>query len=199
MESGNRGMGDFNIEAGRYFLLLAVFFLLSCVIGFYHASSNPELAKEKIEAFFTSFEPIKEKPPVFIFLIIFLNNSIKALVATVAGFFFGLFPLSFVFINGYLVGLVVYVKGIEIGFDKVLLLLIPHGIIEIPAILLASSYGLWLGRQFYMKLFRDEKIPMGYLFLKAVKKCLKIVFPMLLIAALIETFVTPLVAFYFGI
>ena len=185
-------------NVGKYFLLLAALFVLSCVFGFYHASSNPELAKEKIESFFTSFEPIKQKHPLVIFLIIFLNNSVKALASTAAGFFFGLFPLSFVFINGYLVGLVVYVKGEEIGFEKVLMLLMPHGIIEIPAILLASSYGLWLGRQFYLRL-TGEEVPLKLLFVEAVKKCLKIVFPMLLVAAAIETFVTPLVAVYFAV
>ncbi len=186
-------------KVGRYFLLLAAIFMLSCVIGFYHAAANPELAKEKIESFFAGFKVIKQAHPLYIFLFIFLNNSLKALAATAAGFFFGLFPLSFVFLNGYLVGLVVYVKGLEIGFDRVLLYLIPHGIIEIPAILLASSYGLWLGNQFYLKLFKDGNIPMGQLFMEAVKKCLKIVFPMLLIAAAIETFITPLVASYFAV
>lgn len=186
-------------KVGRYFLLLTALFLLSCVLGFYHAAANPELAKEKIESFFAEFSIIKQAHPIVIFLFIFLNNSTKALAATAAGFFFGLFPLSFVFINGYLVGLVVYVKGLEIGFDRVLLYLIPHGIIEIPAILLASSYGMWLGTQFYLKLVRDERIPLGRLFLDAVKKCLKIVFPMLLIAAAVETFVTPLVVYYFAV
>lgn len=175
-----------------FFLLLTLLFTTSCITGLYHAKSNPSEAKERIEMLFAEFRIVKEIHPILIFTYIFLRNSINTLIATAAGFFFGLFPLFFVFINGYIVGLVIYVKGIEMGFGKVLLYILPHGVIEIPAILLANSYGVWLGKQFYGKL-RGRSISMKTSFLAVFRKYLRIVVPLLLLAAMVEAFITPLV------
>ncbi|AEA46164.1 stage II sporulation protein M [Archaeoglobus veneficus] len=177
----------------NHIILVTAVFAASIVAGFYHASADIKGAEGKIEAVFEGFEFIKDAGPLTIFAFIFLNNSIKAIIATAAGLFFGIFPLSFIALNGYLIGLVVYVKGLEFGFEKTLLYLVPHGILEIPAIILACSYGTWLGTRFVRRL-RGEDVDLKEDFKIAVSKCLKIVVPMLFVAALIETFVTPIVA-----
>jgi len=182
-----------NMKLAKYVILLALVFIASMVGGFYHAHSDVKAAKYKLKVTFQEFDFVKKASPLVIFVFIFLNNSIKAVLATAAGIFFGIFPLSFIAINGYLIGLVVYVKGLELGFGRVLLYLLPHGILEIPAILLACSYGMWLGERFVKKL-RGERVNLKNDFRYAILKCLKNVVPVLLIAAAIETFVTPLIA-----
>jgi stage II sporulation protein M len=176
-----------------YFILLGSLFVLSSTGGYLHAKSNPELAKESVDMLSAELSFIKEFNPLFIFLFIFLNNSIKALIATAAGFFFGIFPIFFILFNGYIIGLVVYIGGTEMGIHRVLMYIIPHGILEVPAIILACSYGLWLGIQFYKRVV-GMKISMKESFLKATDKCLRTVVPILLVAAAVETFVTPFVA-----
>ncbi len=182
-----------NMKLGKHIILLTLVFIASMVGGFYHAHSDVKAAKEKVKVAFQEFEFIKKASPLVIFAFIFLNNSIKAVLATATGIFFGIFPLSFIAINGYLIGLVVYVKGIELGYGRVLLYLLPHGILEIPAILLACSYGMWLGERFVKKL-RGAEINLRNDFRCATFKCLKNVVPVLLIAAAVETFITPLIA-----
>ncbi len=183
-------------EIKLYATMLTILFVISCIAGFYFANENPKLAKKTIEQLFSQFEFIKNMNPSLIFLLIFLNNSIKALVAMLAGFLFGLFPVLFVILNGYLTGLVIQVKGMEMGFKKIALALIPHGIVEIPAIIIACSYGIWLGRRFWNAINGKEKFRNAVFF--ALKKYLRIVLPMLIVAAIIETFVTPYIAFAFS-
>lgn len=178
-----------------YALMLSVLFMLSCMMGFFVAKENKELAEKTIEQLFSQFRFIKNLNPISIFFIIFLNNSAKALMAMLAGFLFGIFPTFFVVLNGYLIGLVIYVKGTEMGFKAIVLALVPHGILEIPAIIIACSYGVWLGRRFWNAINGREKFRNAVIL--ALNRYLRIVLPILLVAALIETFVTPYIAFNF--
>ena len=176
-----------------YFSLLTLLFFVSTLSGYISAMVNPENAESVVGHFFTQFEFVKELDPLKLFALIFLNNSLKSLLAMVTGFFFGIFPVLFIFLNGFFIGVVVFVKSQEIGLPNVILLLLPHGIFEIPAVLLASSYGVWLGGIFYEKV-RGEDVSIGDAYRLALKKFLTRIVPVLLLAAFIETFVTPLVA-----
>ncbi len=177
-----------------YFILFAILFFSSGASGYFYAQSNPEMASESFNMLSQQFEIIKDLNPALILLFIFFNNFIKALIATATGFFFGLIPIFFITFNGYIIGLVVYVGGTNIGTYQIMMRLIPHGIFEVPAILLACSYGLWAGKQFYRRTFRKENISIKSTILQASYKCVRIVFPLLLVAAVVETFITPVVA-----
>ncbi len=180
----------------HFAFMLAVFFL-SAYLGYYSAKTNFVFAGEQMKALAKEFSFVKTLSPLAIFLLIFINNSAKALISTTLGLFAGIFPVCFVFINGYIVGLVYCVKGEQIGYFRALLYLLPHGVIEIPAILLACSYGTWLGVRFIKRL-RGENVDVKADLKMAVKACIRNVIPMLLVAALIETFVTPLVVRIYG-
>ncbi len=108
-----------------------------------------------------------------------------------AGFFFGIFPVAFVMLNGYIIGVVVSWREPDWGLLKVILAIIPHGILEIPAIIIACAYGMWLGYRFYLALFRGVEFR-KYL-LKAIRVYIRLVLPILLIAAFVEAFITPVV------
>lgn len=177
-----------------YFILFAILFFSSGASGYFYAQSHPDLASESFSMLSQQFEVITELHPAMIFLFIFFNNFIKALIATATGFFFGLIPIFFITFNGYIIGLVVYVGGANIGMYQIMMRLIPHGIFEVPAILLACSYGLWAGKQFYRRTFRKEEISIKSVIIQASYKCLRVVFPILLVAAVVETFVTPIIA-----
>jgi stage II sporulation protein M len=180
-------------EIATYFTLLLIIFALSTFAGYQSAKSNPKQAKLFLNQFSSEFGFIKLLPPIVIFAIIFLNNSIKAFIAMILGLFFGLAPVFFVFINGYIIGVVVYAVGLRMGLKKVAMMLIPHGIVEIPAIILACSYGLWLGRMFFKRV-TGERISIRSCIDTAIHCYMRTVIPMLLIAAFIETYITPHIA-----
>ncbi|PYE43721.1 stage II sporulation protein M [Paenibacillus barcinonensis] len=81
------------------------------------------------------------------FLLIFFNNAIKSVLVIYAGIFFGILPIVFLLINGMVLGFVVHTTmnhGASF-FDIVVKGLLPHGIIEIPVIIIACAFGLKFG------------------------------------------------------
>jgi len=174
-----------------FFTLLSIFFI-ALVMGYQFASSNPQAGERFVDQLFEGFKFIDFSNPLEVFGIIFLNNALKSLVSLLSGFFFGIFPLFFILINGYMIGIVVFVKGSEVGFETILLTLLPHGILEIPAVVLASAYGMRLGHLFYRKVFRGEQADIGSAVKFFLKKFGRIVVPILFAAAFVETFITPL-------
>lgn len=84
---------------------------------------------------------------VWFFLIIFLNNFLKSLLTVFLGALFGLFPIYFLVSNGMILGYVV-ASANQTGADVVSLVvrgLLPHGVLETAAIIIAASYGLRYG------------------------------------------------------
>jgi len=67
----------------------------------------------------------------------------------------------------------------------------PHGIFEIIAMIIAASYGLQLGKVFHRWLKQKNVISLKQSTAKAVKINVMIGIPLLVIAAFIETYVTP--------
>lgn len=166
------------------FLMLTFIFFGSCYLGYFLAETYPEVVEKEIETlkeFLRGFSSGKLSP-VEIFLLIFLNNSIKSFMAMLLGVFFGVIPVIFILLNGIILGFFAKFIGSEIGIVTFILLLLPHGILEIPAVILACSYGLWLGIEFV----RDRKNMKKHI-LKAVADFVRIVLPTLLVAAFIET------------
>lgn len=81
------------------------------------------------------------------FIFIFFNNAIKSVLVIYAGISFGILPVIFLVINGMVIGFLVHIttdNGASL-FDIVVKGLLPHGIIEIPVIIIACAFGLKFG------------------------------------------------------
>ncbi len=116
-------------------------------------------------------------------VIIILNNLRSALIGIILGIFFGVVPFLAVAVNGYFLGAVLNkawsVKGLE-----TLLLILPHGVFEIPALAIAFGLGLRFGLWFREKRkWRDVKRNFGDFML--VYFC--IIVPLVVVAGIIES------------
>ena len=138
-------------------------------------------------------EPLQNLSPIFLLLFIFLNNAAKALGVVVLGILLGLPGVLFVTVNGFVIGAVVSRAVSLMGLEYVIASLTPHGIIEIPMLLLATALSFMVGWESFKWLGHRESRVESQL-LASVNLYLKVVLPGLAVAALIETFVTPWVA-----
>ena len=177
-------------EIKIYFWITMIVFVLFTLQGYFGAVENPEEATKIINEFQEEFSFIQNWNSFSIFLLIFLNNSIKAFAVILLGFFFGMAPFLLLAANGTLLGVVAYIVSQESGWTFLFLGILPHGIFEIPALILSVSYGLWLGVKFYRKIKYNESFKSH--FIHSIKFFGKIILPLLFIAALIEAFVTPI-------
>lgn len=124
-----------------------------------------------------------------LFVIILLNNLRAAFLSIMLGIFFGLIPLFVAAVNGYFLGAVMS-NAWKAGGANTLLLVVPHGVFELPGLAIAFGLGLRFGLWFREKAkWQDIKVNFSDFMLVYFY----IVAPLLLIAAVIES---ALIAFF---
>ncbi len=176
----------------RFFILFAlVFFILATVSGYEAAGNSPEQAVLIVEEFEQVFEPILKAHPLAQFILVFLNNAFSLIVTILLGIIFGIVPLLTLFFNGSLLGIFAFLWQQEMPLTSLFLITFPHGIIEIPILLVGAAIGLKIGQTTLKKVFKKQGKIKPELSL-ALKFYLKILLPLLALAALIEIFISPL-------
>jgi stage II sporulation protein M len=173
-----------------YLLASAILIGAGTVLGFLSPIHAPKIADEvsaPVAEFAGKFAGL---PKPYLALAIFLNNTLKTLLVIVLGTLWGLVPVLFLIVNGYAIGVVLYISVQSQGTLASVVAIVPHGVFEIPALLLATSIGLMIGMDSLKRLFGNggsgtiAEIKLGLKFFVAV------IIPLLFIAALVEAFVT---------
>lgn len=177
----------------KYILILTCIFLFTLITGLIVSLKDLGLSENYLETLKDSFGWIKTLSPLSIMLVIFLNNAVKSLFSIVLGAGFGLIPILFIAGNGLVLGLIAAQVSKEQGIVFVLAALLPHGIIEVPMVLISAGLGLRLGFFMYLSL-RGQKKDLKYELVESLRTYVRIIMPLLFIAAVVETFITPLVA-----
>jgi stage II sporulation protein M len=121
---------------------------------------------------------------------IFLNNASKTLLAILLGGFFGVIPGIFLLTNGVALGVVLSLSMQTRGLALSLLSILPHGVLELPAVFLGTSIGLMIGNLATRKFFRKADLNLGAELASGLRFFLSVIVPLLLVAALVEAFVT---------
>ena len=65
--------------------------------------------------------------------------------------------------------------------------MLPHGVFELPALLIAASYGLWIGVMMVRRMQGRESTLLRFHIEHAFRQYFAVVFPLLIVAAGIET------------
>jgi len=128
---------------------------------------------------------------LLLFLLIFINNGVKALAIIFLGILLGIPPILFIGLNGFIVGSVGSALESAMGWKYVMASVVPHGVIEVPMLLLATALGLTVGMESFKWLTRREsrvKLQLS----ECLKIYLKWILPGLAVAAVIEAFITDL-------
>lgn len=117
---------------------------------------------------------------------IFSNNLFVATLELIFGFTI-LIPLGLILINGLAIGITTELFSKIAGsnpnsFLLFVAALLPHGIVELPAVFLSAILGI------VMILRRKREI-----FFNIIKIYIFIIIPLLALAALLEVFITPLI------
>ena len=92
---------------------------------------------------------------------IMVNNIQSAFFGVVFGIFLGIFPLIITVVNGYVLGFVAN-ETVAVNGTLILWRLLPHGIFEIPAIMIAVGAGVAFGFRFLHKIYKnyfEDSIP----------------------------------------
>ncbi|MEA1994054.1 MAG: stage II sporulation protein M [Euryarchaeota archaeon] len=131
-------------------------------------------------------------------IFLFLNNLMVSLLAIFFGAILVLFPVFVAFLNGFLIGLISGTVLNSEGIKYLFAALIPHGIFEIPAILISVGLGLKLGYLILHTLVsilrsRPTKDAEIKSFFKELRSVIVVIVLLLAIAAFVEALITPAV------
>jgi stage II sporulation protein M len=164
------------------------------VIGLVVGLTTP-VDNELFSEYIAPFEGLGSILAPFSFLtaiFIFLKNTSALLLSFVFSPILCLSPILSLTINGWFIGLVSVevVQKESIGF--LLAGLLPHGVFEIPALILGQAAALSFGMMVMLALLKKEKRSLILPALKQNLRYLAIAVILLLPAAIIETYVTPL-------
>jgi stage II sporulation protein M len=174
----------------RNLILATGIFFVSLVLGTLIGQNTVEALMRQLGAV---LEPLAwtGKLSILLVLLIFINNAVKALGLVFLGILLGLPPVLFIGLNGFILGGLGSALESVGGWRYVMASFVPHGVIEIPVILLATALGLTVGVESLRWLVRRESRVKPQL-----SDCLKVylrwILPGLAVAAIIEVFVTPL-------
>ncbi len=188
---------DYLYSLRKYILAVTVIFIFFLIIGVLVSITNPEKSTYYIELFKETFGWITQLNPFERMLAIFKNNAINSLLALVMGIGFGFVPFFLIAVNGLFLGMVAEIFSTEKGILFVLAAILPHGIIELPMVFLSAAIGLRLGYEMY-RFLKGERTNMKEEFMQGLWFYLVRILPLLFVAAVIESYVTPVIALYFS-
>jgi len=135
-----------------------------------------------------NFRPFQFLTVVFIFT----QNASTLVLSFLLSPLLCLIPFIALLFNGVLLGFVSIIVAQHESVGFVLAGLLPHGIFELPAIIMGEAAALSFGTALILALFSKRRRAMVIPSLKENLKYLAIAGALLVPAAVIETFVTPL-------
>lgn len=164
----------------NYVYLIISVFLISSLFGYFN-SNQLGFIDEAIKDILSKTQGLDALELLWF---IFSNNVTSAVSSLFLGLLFGVFPLFNAIFNGALLGYV-YSKAVPIAGFGVIWKILPHGIFELPAIFISLGLGLHLG----MSIFTRNKLKtVKERFIGSLKAFLAVVVPLLMLAAIIESF-----------
>ena len=195
MKKQLRALGDFwREEYGRWVGMTAVAFLVLVVLSYIAGRLFPEIPA----AILTYFNEVVADSGIvrddgsFSALALFGNNLRAMVLSTLYGFIpFLYLPALSMGVNAILLGLV----ASSVNGQWLLLAagILPHGIFELPALCLSLAAGLCLCQNINRYIRKNEKGIMKPLLLNILRVTGLVVIPLLVVAAIMESYVTPAV------
>lgn len=131
-------------------------------------------------------------PQASVFILIFIKNVSAVVISFVLSPVFCLAPVIALIFNGGLLGLVSTLTIQEKSLGYLLAGLLPHGIFELPALIMGEAAALSFGMAVMLSLFKKQRRKLLLPNLRQNLRYLAIALFLFLPAAIIETYITPL-------
>jgi len=175
----------------RWVFVAILLFGIGIIFGLATPASITGLLSEELTAL-EEFSGILAPFTLSTVIFIFLKNAVVLLFSFAFSPVFCLVPILTLTVNGWLVAWVSTIVVQEKSLGFVLAGLLPHGIIELPALFIAEAAALSFGAMAIVALFKKERRELLLPSLKQNLKYLSLAVALMLPAAVIETYITPL-------
>ena len=176
--------GMFDRTIRTCILVLTLVFAASFLTGTMAPSSIRLQMNEMFQVVVGSYQGLAGG---MLFFNILAQNVMATIFVLISGVIVGIIPTFVIGSNGFGLG-VLYRQAVEVsGYSKAALTILPYGVFEIPALLIATSYGLWLGVMVVRRIRGKDSTLIRVRMEHAFRQYFAVVFPLLVVAAAIET------------
>ncbi|MGA8943656.1 MAG: stage II sporulation protein M [Thermoactinomyces sp.] len=188
-------------EERKYFGMVTVVFLTSAITGYFNGDSL--LNWLKLAGVFNEIQnvvqSINNDPNFFnAFTIIFFHNLLASAVIIVSGaLFLGIYPFFSILINGMMLGTTLLMASKVSGESPWLIFvhsILPHGIMELPAVIMAAGIGVHLGVAVFRRVlsfFSPKRLEASIAEWNMIRRCLVpnlvVIGVLLFLAAIVES------------
>lgn len=185
---------EYLYSSRKYIFAAVAVFTVSFAAGVLISAKYPDASAKLFEIIKEAYGGITALDPFGMMIAIFTNNVRNSFIALLLGLGFGIIPFAFAALNGFVLGILVEFFLDRQGAFFVIAAIFPHGIIELPMVLITVGIGFRLGHAAFLSLTGLKTMPdLSHEFKQGIIFYIKIIVPMLLLAALIESHVTPLI------
>jgi len=178
----------FHLMSGRslksYLIILTLIFTAAFLAGMLAPSSTRQQTTDAFQVVADNYRGLAGWK---LFFTILLHNVMATIFLLISGVIVGIIPTFAIGANGFILGVVYRQTAEMVGYSKAALKVLPHGVFELPALLVAASYGLWLGVTVVRRMRRKESTLLRFHIEHAFRRYFVVVFPLLIVAAGIET------------
>jgi stage II sporulation protein M len=177
---------------GNAIIITVLLFLVAMIVGWVGTVNNPSIGDDLITIFQKEVAgQITISDPVDTCAKLFANNLEACILLFLGGASFGLLTLFIMSLNGIVIGAVTEI--ISHGHSAIFIAaaLLPHGIFEIPAFIIAGALGFCMAQSLIAEWYgaADTAAYAGQL----ARIFLLYVLPLIAVAAIVEAFITPAV------
>lgn len=167
------------LRRNRSFLWTATLLLFgSSVLGYMFHDEVKPLVDEALKQLAEIAQSLQSDPSYLnTFLTIFWNNLRATFIMLVTGFIFGVFPVFSLLLNGFMLGYVLYDAATQYDvhpFTLFVTQILPHGVLEFPAIIIAAGFGMkfgWLVLRGLGSIFSEQiRVSVGKQFREAFRQ-----------------------------
>ena len=167
-----------------YLLILTLIFAAAFLAGMLAPSSTRQNITNAFRVVADNYRGLASGK---LFFTLLLHNVMATIIVLISGVLVGIIPTFAIGANGFFLGVVYRQTAEVLGYSKAALKVLPHGVFELPALLVAASYGLWLGVTVIRKMRGKESTLLRVQIEHAFRRYFAVVFPLLIVAAGIET------------
>ncbi|HMA04430.1 MAG TPA: stage II sporulation protein M [Methanomicrobiales archaeon] len=183
-------MSDSDLPLRTAAVVALAAFLLTAVAGVALVRQSPSTGQQFIQVIRDQvMGKVDAREPVALAIFIFANNLQACVLLFIGGATLGILTLAIIASNGVIIGGIMEIVREERGLLYVAAAVLPHGIFEIPSLILSASLGFIVGSALLAE-WRGGGDSAATAAAHG-RTFLLVIVPLVAIAAFIEAFITP--------
>ena len=173
-------------------IITSILLFATLTVGWVGTLQNPEIGENLMKLFEKEVAgQIDVDNPFDMCIKLFINNFEACILLFLGGASFGILTIFIISLNGIVIGAIMEIIHKDHSWTFIAAALLPHGIFEIPAIIISGALGILLAQSLISEWYGGADTSAEAQ--KLARIFLLYVLPLVVIAACVEAFITPVI------